>query len=450
MNTLSRTAAARALAPTVRAGALLLAGALPFLLLHSEHQPAFALGRVDVKASDLLLLAIAIATAVAIGREPAIVRGWRPVALPVAALMAWVLASVALATASDRPYAAGDHLISAFGFAQYGVLALAVPALIRTAADLRAVLWALAGWLAVLDVVGALQFAGLDWLTTSSAGERQPSLIGFHDLAAAGGAALAIGLVGIALGGRWPLGRLPIALCAGGAVALVLSGSLGGGAGLLGAAILVALVAALAGTLTRRRALAIASIAAATLLGIVALRGGDIEQFGRFLGILPAERTTTEDVQTYSHRTLLAYFGLRVFADHPVTGAGWQATNEYATLEPYLADAHRRFPDVAQQSFPSPATPYGVQNGYIQALADLGIVGLLLFLGALAAPVALGALGAIRARGAEAGVLLAGAAIVVTVAGVWTAQGLVAGLPMDALAWLGAGLVVRGRTGLVP
>ena len=450
MNTLSRTAAARALAPTVRAGALLLAGALPFLLLHAEHQPAFALGRVDVKASDLLLLAIAIAAAVALRREPAIVRRWKPIVLPVAALMVWVLASVALAAASDRPYAAGDHLISALGFAQYGVLALAVPALIRTAADLRAVLWAFAGWLGVLDVVGVLQFAGLDWLTTSSAGERQPSLIGFHDLAAAGAAALAVGLVGVALGGRWPLGRLPVALCAGGAVALVLSGSLGGGAGLLGAAILVALVAALAGTLTRRRALALASITAATLLGIVALRGGDIEQFGRFLGVLPAERTTTEDVQTYSHRTLLAYFGLRVFTDHPVAGAGWQATNEYVTLEPYLADAHRRFPDVAEQSFPSAETPYGVQNGYIQALADLGVVGLLLFLAALTVPIALGALGAIRARGAEAGVLLAGAALVVTVAGVWTAQGLVAGLPMDALAWLGAGLVVRGRTGLEP
>jgi O-antigen ligase len=67
-------------------------------------------------------------------------------------------------------------------------------------------------------------------------------------------------------------------------------------------------------------------ITLATVVGVVALRGGDLAQFGRFVGLLEAQETTSADVQTYSHRTLLGYFGLRVFADHPVTGAGWQAS----------------------------------------------------------------------------------------------------------------------------
>jgi O-antigen ligase len=300
---------------------------------------------------------------------------------------------------------------------------------------LRLLLWARAGWLAVLGLVGIVQFLGADWLTDSPAGRRQPSLIGFHDLAAAGCAALAAGLVSLLLGDEDA--RLRTALLGTGAVALVLSGSLGGGIGLLAAAALAAAAAAAARTITRRRTLTAAAVVGACLLGLVALRGGDLEQFGRFLGILPEERTTQEDVQTYSHRTLLAYFGVRTFADHPVAGAGWQATNEFATLEPYLDDAHRRFPDVAQQAFPSPAIPFGVQNAYVQALADLGVVGLALFLAALAVPVA----AALRGRLVLQKHKVTGAAIVAACAGVWLAQGLVSGLPLDALAWIGVGLV---------
>jgi O-antigen ligase len=432
--TLSRTAAARALHPAVRGGTLVLAAAVPLLLLHADHQPHLELSGVDVKLSDLMLLAIAVAGALAVARDRPAARPWLPVAVPLLALMAWVFAGVAVGTASDRPYDAGDGLVSALGFAEYAVLALAVPALVRTARELQLVLWTLAAWLAVLCLVGLVQFLGADWLTTSPAGQRQPSLIGFHDLAAAGAVGLAIGLAALVLG--WELGRLRVALLATGGVALVLSGSLGGGLGLVGATALVVVAALAAGTLTRRRLLTTAAVVAACLLGLVALRGGDIEQFGRFLGVLPEERTTQEDVQTYSHRTLLAYFGVRVFADHPVAGAGWQSTNDFGTLEPYLADAHRRFPDVAAQAFPSPAVPYGVQNGYVQALSDLGIVGLLLFLGALIAPV----LVALRSNLVFQKHRVAGAAAVVACAGVWTAQGLVAGLPLDALAWMAVGL----------
>lgn len=434
--TLSRTAAARALDPAVRGGTLFLAAAVPLLLLHADHQPQVELGSVSVEPSDVLLLAVAVAAALAIARDRPAIRRWLPAVAPLLALVAWVLIGVAVGVASSRAYDTGDALVSAAGFAEYAVLAVAVPALVRTAQELRLVLWTLAGWLAVLGAVGILQFLGVDWLTTSPAGQRQPSLVGFHDLAAAGAVALAIGLASLVLG--WELGRLRTALLATGGVALVLSGALGGGLGLVAAAAFVVATAAAARTLTRRRLLTTAAIAAACLLGLVALRGGDIEQFGRFLGVLPEEQTTQEDVQTYSHRTLLAYFGVRVFADNPVVGAGWQATNDFTTLQPYLADAHRRFPDVAAQAFPSPAHPYGVQNGYIQALADLGIVGLLLFLAALLVPAAV----AVRGRDfVFQKHKVSGAAALLACAGVWAAQGLVSGLPLDALAWIGTGLV---------
>jgi O-antigen ligase len=433
--TLTRTAAGRALDPAVRGGTLVLGAAVPFLLLHADHQPQAELGSVSVKLSDVLLLAVAVTTAVALARSPRTLRRSLPVVVPIAALLVWVFASVALGAAADRPYDTGAHLVSAAGFAEYAVLALAVPVLVRSGAELRFLLWTLAASMGVLAAVGLAQFLGAGWLTTSPAGQRQPSLIGFHDLAAAGAVALAIGIASIVLG--WEIGRIRAALLATGAVALVLSGSLGGGAGLVAASAALLGAGAAARTLTRNRVLATGAVVAACLLGLVGLRGGDLEQFGRFLGVLPEERTTQEDVQTYSHRTLLAYLGVRVFADNPIVGAGWQATNEFTTLEPYLADAHRRFPDVAQQAFPARAHPYGVQNGYVQALADLGLVGLALFLGALFGPVALVLRGGLMARKHR----LAGAGALVACAGVWLAQGLVAGLPLNALAWLGAGLV---------
>ena len=411
-----------------------LAAAVPLLLIHADHLPSVALGGVDVKAADVAILAVVLAAASRAAREPGILRR-AVVALPLAALCAWILVSVAIAAASDRPYETGARLVSAAGFAEYALLAVAVPVLVRTRGDLRLVLWTLAAWVGVLGAVGVVQFLGADWLTNSPPGQRQPSLIGFHDLAAAGAVALGAGLV-LYLGGRGPAG-LRRALLGTGAVAIVLSGSLGGGIGILLAAGFAVALAAAARVLTRRRLLVTAAIVVACLAGLVALRGGDIEQFGRFLGVLPPERTTQEDVQTYSHRTLLAYFGLRVFAEHPVAGAGWQATNEYETLRPYMTDARSRFPDVADQAFPSPEVPYGVQNGYVQALSDLGLVGLALFLAALAVPIAAAARGGIVFQ--EHKVL--GGAVVLACAGVWIAQGLVSGIGLDALAWIGVGLV---------
>jgi O-antigen ligase len=442
LTALSRTAAHVRQPAVARLGALLLVASVPVLLLHVDYQPQFSLdlGGTDasLKLSDLAVLAVVVAAVVALARDgiellrPALV-----VLAPVLALLAWIGVGLVVGAVSDRPYALGTHLVTAAGFLEYALLAPAVAVLVRTPEALRLVLWTLVGWLALLDVVGLAQFAGLGH---TPAAERQPSWIGYHDFAAAGATTLAIGLVAIAVGERWPVGRLREAACATGAVGLVLSGSVGGALGLVAAAALVVGVGALLHSLTVRRLAMVSAITLTTVVGVVALRGGDLAQFGRFVGLLEAQETTSADVQTYSHRTLLGYFGLRVFADQPVTGAGWQASQEFATLEPYLADARHRFPDVAAQAFPSPAEPYGVQNAYVQALADLGAIGLGLLLAALAIPIVVGVRVALL-RAATPGPALAGAAVVLACAGAWTAQGLVAGLPLDALTWFGVGLV---------
>jgi O-antigen ligase len=74
-----------------------------------------------------------------------------------------------------------------------------------------------------------------------------------------------------------------------------------------------------------------------------------------------------------------------------------------------------------------------VQNAYIQAAADLGLIGLVLWL----APFAIGLVLALRAN-APPGAVAAFA--ILAAMGIWGAQGLVAGIPLDAVTWLAIGL----------
>ncbi len=51
---------------------------------------------------------------------------------------------------------------------------------------------------------------------------------------------------------------------------------------------------------------------------------------------------------------MLVYIGWRIFLDHPVAGAGWQASSTEAHVYgDYLADAKREFPDAPPLAFPS-------------------------------------------------------------------------------------------------
>jgi O-antigen ligase len=164
------------------------------------------------------------------------------------------------------------------------------------------------------------------------------------------------------------------------------------------------------------------------------MRADTIERFAEFIGL--RERVADTGVESYAHRTLLAYIGGRIWLDRPVTGVGWQASSEEWAYAPFLDDARARFPGEPDQAFPSPEHPWGIQMLYLQVAADLGIAGIVFLLGLAAAGIA----AAVRGLRVSP-VPLVGLGWLCVVAGVWTGIGLVAGLPLEALTWIALGLV---------
>ena len=221
--------------------------------------------------------------------------------------------------------------------------------------------------------------------------QREPSFLGIHDLAALSGAALAIGLAFLALRPATRNERL-LAWIAGasGALGLVLSAAVAGALGIGLAAIAAIVVGARRHVLSLARAASIFAIAVVVGVGVLLMRSGDVTSFIRFLGI-GHEPKKTADVESSVHRSLLAYIGVRIFADHPIVGVGWQGSEEYDNYAPYLAAAHRRFPGENPRAFPSPQHAWGVQNAYLQTLTDMGVVGFALLVALFVSGLVLGA-----------------------------------------------------------
>jgi O-antigen ligase len=431
--------------PAAAAFALL----VPLVFLHRNYQPGWTvdLGSTGatVTLSDVAVLGCgAVALLVTIQRGPAPLRAGLPVLVLGAAFLAVILVATAYGAAIGEEYRFAKHLVTALKFSEYAVLALAAPLVIRRRDELTPLLVTLTLWSAAASVGAVLQFLGLvNELEGRRPGQREPSFVGLHDLAALSGATLAIALAGIALGvperrARW----LAAVAGAAGAIGLVLSGALAGFLGLVAAAVAIAALAGLRRTLTARRLAAVAGVVLLVGAGILALREADMRAFLRFLGVQPARDTDTFAGESYVQRLVLGYIGTRIFLDRPVVGAGWQATSEQETYGPFIADARRRYPDAPDLAFPSPQHPWGVQNAYIQAAAELGIVGLAVFLGLFAAGLVVAGRAAARAPPATA--LAASLPILwlLVTMGVWLGLGLVAGIPLVGLHWLALGLAV--------
>jgi O-antigen ligase len=422
-----------------------LAVALPILFLHVKYQLGVRvpLGstHLGLELSDAvvwLAAAVAIREGLRAGFGP--IRPGRAVWIAGAALLGWIAVCVLHPLLWQDGYSWLKHAVTAAKFGEYALLALAVPLLLRRRGDLVLVYATATAWSVVATVVGLAQFVGADLLDAWPAGRRQPSFLGHLDFAALSGFVLALGLAGI-LFRPAPLRRpwaTAVALVSGG-LGLVLSGASAGMAGMLAGAVAMLFVAFRRRLLAPRQVLAVTGIALVVSAGVFALRARDFDQFLRFLGVEPQQASTQGNVQTYAHHTLLAYVGYRIWREHPVAGAGWQASSEQETYGPVLPAVHARFPDQPALAFPAPGRDYGVQNAYVQALADLGVVGLVAWLGLFAA----GLLVALKAalRGPPEDGAVAAFALVLAL-GLWGAQGLVAGLPLDALTWLGAGLAV--------
>jgi O-antigen ligase len=426
---------------------LALAATLPLVFLHVEHQPGFDVGvgstRAHLALADLAVLALGpLAAAVALRRRTVPLRPAAPVAVAAALFLGWALASCFYPLLGSDPYTWRTHLLSAGKFAEYVLLAWAVLVLVRRRADLDLIAWTLVLWSVAASLVGLLQMVGVHVSSAWPAGRRQPSFLGHHDLAALSGAAASVAIVAIALPAARVDRRLAVAGGVAGVAGLIVSGSTAGAAGFGLAAVAAAVVA----RRSVRRVAAILAIAAVAGGGVGLLRGGDIASFLHFLGVGKEERTT--GVETYTQRTLLVYIGWRIFLDHPAVGVGWDGSAERWAYGPYLADAHREFPSAPELSFPSPLHPWGVQNAYVQALSDLGLVGTAAFLGLLATCLVVAGRRALRGPPSQRLVPLLSACWLLVAMGALSATGLVAGIPTDALTWLAAGLAATAAAGL--
>jgi O-antigen ligase len=415
--------------------------ALPFLFLHRDFQPGFTVGAVGVELSDLCMLAVAAACVVVIARE-----GLEPLRTgrPLWIVSALFLGFAALGSLWSSPV--GTHLVTAAKYAEYAVLALALPLLARRRERLVALAVVAVVWSGLATLVALVQFAGGDIFQAWTQWHRQPSFLGPHDFAALSAGVLVVALCAwLVPPGARAERRLAVAGGVSGALGLVLSGAVAAALGLAGAALWLAVIGLKRLGSPPRRIIALLAVCVLTAGGVAVLRGNDMEQFLRFTGLLHANVDTSQNVQTYGQRSILAYIGVREFKAHPLVGEGWQQSAEPAGFEPFLADARARFPQQPPEAFPSRAHRWGVQNAYVQTLADLGLVGFGLLCALLLVPVLLALRLVMARRGPSAVLALAGGAVLFVVAGTWNAIGLVAGIPLDALLWLGIGLVALAR-----
>ena len=139
-------------------------------------------------------------------------------------------------------------------------------------------------------------------------------------------------------------------------------------------------------------------------------------------------------------RTMLVYIGWKVFLDHPVAGAGWQASNDEYVYAPFLPRPAREVPEHAAAGLPVARAPVrhpervrpGARRPRRRRARALPR--------RARTPLALAVRRLLRGPPPEAA-LLAAMWLLVTM-GVLTAVGLVAGIPTDALLWIAAGLCV--------
>ena len=429
--------------------ALVPALALPVIFLHVNYQPKATFGAgstvVGIELSDVAVLVVVVASLIAGLRD-----GWRPLRhgrplwIAGGVFLGLVVASTFHPLLWQDHYRFLKHLVTAAKFCEYALLAPAVVLLLRSRREALPLLWGATVWSAAATGWALLQFAGLvNELEGRRPLQREPSFLGIHDFAALSGAALALALASLVLRPS-SRGERTMAWIAGpaGAIGLALSSAAAGAIGVVLAGAAVLALAAVRRELDLLRALAVVALAGVAALGVLLMRDGDVPRAIRAVGIgsQPKPRTGI-DIESYAHRSLLAYIGLRIFAAHPLAGVGWQGSEELENYGPYLAAAHRRYPHEPPLAFPSVEHAWGVQNAYLQTLADLGLIGLAALVGLLGVAVWLGFRAALRAPPGTVVPFAMGLLWLLVAAGVWNGLGLVSGIPLDALTWTGVGLI---------
>ena len=413
---------------------LVAAASIPLIFLHVMYQPSLAFGPLTAYGSDIVILLTVLA-----GATSGVLFGWERLAGP---RVLWVATAGLLVVFAVSCLWRGNagvrtHLITVAKFAEYALLAPGCVLLFRRTVDLERFLAVFVAWSAAASVWGLLQFLGLvNEFDGKRPGQREVSFIGHESLGAFTGCALLVGVAALALGERRRLAWW--ALPAGG-LGVILDGSISAYFGVALATVAVVLVAWRARSLSLRRLLAIAAVLVVVGGGVEVLRGSDVSNYLSVIGI-HVSKAPQSGVQTGSQRVLLLYIGVRIWEAHPWLGVGFDESND--RYQPYLAAARRRYPNNPPLAFPSPAHRWGIQNFWLQLLADTGVVGFLFG----AATFAAGVREALRSFAQNRFVALFALGWILVAAGTWTAIGIVAGIPLDAVTFLALGLAAAARS----
>jgi O-antigen ligase len=425
--------------PRPSVAAVVLAAAVPFIFLHARYQPSVDVGSVAIDLTDVAIAAATIAALVAGARQGlAPLRRAVVIWIPFILFLTWLVISMGWARHFDPSYSLSSHLASALKFLEYAALAPVVPLAVRTEVDRRTLFWAIALWSAFLSLIALLQFLGVvNEFEGRRPLQREPSYVGVHDLGALSAAALSLALVAVLVPTRRGLAWLAgIA----GAAGMVLAAALDSVGGAFAAALTVLALVRVRARPALRQAATLFVIVAVVAFGAVTLRSSSVTAFLRFLGVRSQNEQTATHVQSYAHRTLLGYIGVRIWLTHPITGVGWQESMEPAAFERFLADAHKRFPDEPPAAFPSRQNRWGVQNGIIQALADVGVVGLALLLATVSGAFLVACRVAARGRAELVAPALVTCAWLWVAFAVFTGSGILPALSDNGLLWLAVGL----------
>ena len=250
------------------------------------------------------------------------------------------------------------------------------------------------------------------------------------------GASLAIGLAAIALAERRRLAQFAVV---GGGLGVILDASVFAYLGVVLAVVAAGLRGRRAGTLTTRRAAALAGIVLVVGGGVFGLRGYDVANFLSF-----PRRQAGHDLEHRGRADRLAANDARLHRTADLGGPSAARSRLRPVGRPLPALSRRgkrKFPNQPAQAYPSPTHPWGVQNFWIQLLADVGIVGFILGVATFITGLAV----ALRAPRSSLFTGLVATGWILVAAGTWNAVGIIAGIPLEAVTWLGLGLAVASQ-----
>lgn len=267
-----------------------------------------------------------------------------------------------LKVATSDPGGLTNALISWLRLVQSASLAWLAASVIETRRDLRLLVGAVTLG-ALIAIVVALAEGG-DLTARATGTLTSPDALGLVS-----GFALMIG----AFGGLTSDARARILLVAAGLVGLLLAKSV---AAFVATGFALALGLVLASTAPAKAAQRARQTVLTFALAGVAVFG--VLQFLR-PEVVPGSARFTQS-SAYA-RIVLGTAGLEIFADNPVIGAGWRESNSPRLMSDRAVNLELRqlYPDANPVFYPD-VTPTSAHDTYIQILADVGLVGFLLFI----------------------------------------------------------------------